>query len=260
MAQERKQKPSLTSASGTGSLNTVCLPDETSQTETPRDFMSRCGADILVHDAVIALLQARPKDPIGFLSDYFGVFLEPRNILLAAYEKIRMTHYTNSMFEGNLVEAYNRFKEKNKKSGIQTSLQGELHNELLVMLTQNMPVRYSEPLLKRLMKFEKQSISFTLFRSDVTTVLRCEDFVNTALSIYKDIDFTGAGNAPRELCNAFLNELELILDKGAANSTIDKKLARILPKYSLHDHSDNKNSMPLDNFIESALKIFLRCT
>ena len=258
---ERKQKTSLP-VSTTGSTNMSTYYEDCSLKEAPAEFMQRSHIDSLVNDALLALLQARPKEPIAFLSDYFGAFLEPHNMLVSAHEKIMTNHYTSNIFENNLVEAFNVLRlEKSGKIGQKPSasvgVRGEEHNDLLMKLTRDMPNKYAEPLLKILIKPAKQSVSFSSFRNDVTTVFLYEEFIRASLSIYEDIDFSGKGRASRELCNVFLKEFKSLVGNGNPHGKVREDFDRMIAKHSAFD-TQGKNSMNLDEFVQSALSVFLR--
>eukprot|EP00112_Aurelia_sp_Birch-Aquarium-sp1_P013048 Seg2754.3 transcript_id=Seg2754.3/GoldUCD/mRNA.D3Y31 product="Tubulin polyglutamylase complex subunit 1" protein_id=Seg2754.3/GoldUCD/D3Y31 len=250
-----KQQVSLTSS--VGSANSNNLQEDIPTNETPREFLNRCQANDLLHDTILSLLQDRPKDPIAFLAEHFGSLLEPKSILQSAYGKIRSSHYSKDTFEGNIVDAYKAFQEKKGKSGHKTNLQGEAHNELLIMLTKDLPIKHSEPLLKQLMKAEMQSVPFSTFRCDITTVCLCEDFIKTAESIYDDIDFNGTGNAPKDLCVLFLNELKSIVETGLFAPGFNKKLNQVILECSLIHDPKNKNIMKSVDFVQLALNIFI---
>lgn len=259
-ALERKQRGNFPS-SGAAPSNSSNFLEDYLQKELPADFIQRTNTDNLVQNALAALLQSRPKDPISWLADYFGAFIEPKNKLLEAHEKIMMNHYSSSIFENNLIDAYQAFNEtgKTKNAIMRKSLQGDDHNELLMILTKDMPIKYAEPLLKKLIKPERQSITLSVFRSDVTTVLLFQDFVKTTLSIYEDIDFNGKGNAHKELCKLFLSELKSILENGTFCGKVSNNLNISMTRY-LSQPLDGQegNVMKLDEFVQSALEIFLR--
>ena len=236
--------------------------EDCSQKEAPAEFMQRSNVDSLVNNALLALLQARPREPIAFLSDYFGAYLEPRNRLLSAQEKIMTNHYTSSVFENNLVEAFKVLRlgkggNIGQKPSAFVGVRGEEHNDLLMMLTRDMPIKYAEPLLNVLIKPDKQSVSFSSFRNDVTTIFLYQEFIRVSLSIYQDIDFSGKGHASRELCNVFLKEFKSLLDSGNAHEKFREDFNRVIARHSTFD-TQEKNSMNVDEFVQSALGVFLR--
>lgn len=252
-AAERRNRAPL-NASGISVANSFL--DDYLIRESPSDFIQRSKTDYLVQDALSALLQARPEDPVSFLADYFGSFLEPKNKLIRAHERIKVDNYSSSIFENNLIDAY---KDLNECDSIKNGLQGEDHNELLMMLTKDLPVKYAEQLLEQLFKPERQSVSFSSFRNDITTALMFKDFTRTALSLYQDIDFAGQGNAHRELCDFFLDELKLIVDGRPGSKRPSSILNSFIAKYA-HAPYDAKmqDIMQLDEFVQMALQVFLR--
>ena len=261
-AADKKQRVPLPgSAAGTCFTNNFI--EDYSQKEAPLDFMQRSNAESLVNDAVLALLQARPKDPISFLGDYFGTFLEPKSKLVSAHERIMMNHYTSNIFENNLIDAYKVMQVNSDEKPFEVSppppigFTGEEHNELLMMLTNDMPIKYAEPLLKRIVKPDKQSVSFISFRNDITTTMLYQDFIRISLSVYNDIDFSGKGNANKELCTLFLNELKSLITNGASCEKFKTSLSKSLLKYGVFD-SQEKNPMKADEFIQLAIALFLR--
>ena len=252
----KRFKQPLSQSSSVGSTSSNNIQEDIPTNETPREFLNRCHADNLLHDTILALLQVRPEDPIAFLAGHFGALLEPKSTLQNAYEKIRSSHYSKDTLEGNLVDAYKEFQAKKVMGDHRANLGGETHNELLVMLTKDLPIKHSEPLLKRLMKSEKQSVPFSVFRSDITTVCLYEDFIKTAESIYEDIDFNGTGNASKDLCVLFLNELKSVVETGLLVPGFDKKLNQVILECSLI-HDPNKNIMRSVEFVQFALNIFI---
>ena len=258
---DKKQKTSLP-VLNTGSTNMSTYYEDCSQKEAPAEFMQRSNVDSLVNNALLALLQARPREPIAFLSDYFGAYLEPRNRLLSAQEKIMTNHYTSSVFENNLVEAFKVLRlgkggNIGQKPSAFVGVRGEEHNDLLMMLTRDMPIKYAEPLLNVLIKPDKQSVSFSSFRNDVTTIFLYQEFIRVSLSIYQDIDFSGKGHASRELCNVFLKEFKSLLDNGNSHEKFREDFNRVIARHSTFD-TQEKNSMNVDEFVQSALGVFLR--
>ena len=260
-SSERRQKSSIP-ALATGAPNASNYCDDYSPKEAPTEFMQRSNVNSLLHGALLALLQTRPRDPISFLADYFGAFLGPRNKLLTAHDKIMMNDSTSDIFESNIVDAYKVLQVANSSKVVQASSQssgvrGEDHNDLLMMLTKDTPTKYAEPLLKRLVKPDKQSISLSTFRNDVTTAILYQDYIKTSLSLYQDIDFGGKGYASRELCHVFLNELKALLYNETSHGILSNDFKRAISKHSSTD-TQERNSMNVDEFIQYALEIFLR--
>jgi len=258
---ERKQNNSQV-VHPIGSLLSSKSSEDCLQKEAPAEFMQRWNVDSLLHDALLSLLQATPKDPISFLSDYFGAVLEPKDKLLSAYEKIIMNPYTSSAFENNLVDAYNVLQveyrgKPGQKPTRSTSLLGKMHNDLLMMLTKDTPIKYTEPLLEKLVKPDKQNVSLGSFRNDISTVILYQDFIRTSLSIYQDIDFNGKGHASKELCELFLNDLKSLLSNGSSHRNFRSNLKRLIANHSEFD-LQGRSSMTVDEFVQSALAIFLR--
>ncbi len=236
--------------------NTFTSSDETQPKETPRDFLHSCGANKLLLDAMSLVLQRRPKDPIGFLSDHFGSLIEPKSSFQNAHEKIRLVHYKKNAFESILVDVYEGFKEKRgKKSG----LRGVEHNELIQFLVKNTPISLSEKILKQLVKPEKQSISFSTFGKDVITVLIFEDFIKTAKTVYRDIDFSRIGRADRDLCFSFLSEIEGLFSAEDENEGGMNNLKSLVLKYSETNlMSSSRPVMSLDEFVKMAVDNFIQ--
>ena len=258
---ERKQNNSL-AVHPSGSLIGSKSSEDCLQKEAPTEFMLRWSVDSLLHDALLSLLQATPTDPVSFLSDYFGAILEPKDKLQTAYEKILMNPYVSRTFDNNLVDAYNVLQTENRRKPGQkttsfTGLEGKMHNDLLMMFTKDTPIKYTQPLLEKLVKPDKQNISLGSFRNDISTVILYEEFIRTSVSIYHDIDFSGKGRASKELCELFLNDLKSLVSNGSSHRNFKSSLSILLASLSDFD-SQGRSSMTVDEFVQSAVAIFLR--
>eukprot|EP00794_Sanderia_malayensis_P019221 gene19220-21148_t len=233
--------------------------EDASTNESPKDFLQSCGASTLLLDAMSAVLLNRPKDPMAYLSDYFASLIEPKSSFQNAHEKIRSVNYNKGVFESILVDVYQGFKEKRGKK-VLSGLRGAEHNELVQYLLKNIPLGLTEQLLKRLMRPEKQSISFSTFRKNVVTALIFEDCIKTATSIYQDLDFGGKGKADKQLCLSFLKELgTLFLDKNKGEEQGINSIKSLIHKHStIDDISSTKAVMSMDEFVKIAIDNFLK--
>ena len=258
MSESRRTKqPASHAITSIATSNLPGLADDEQTHESPRDFLHGCGGSVLLQDAMSAVLQTRPKDPLSFLSEHFGSLMQPKNGFQNAYDKLSSSHYSKDIFESILVDAYQGFKEKRSKNGLQ-GLQGETHNELLVSLIKELPNNLSEKVLNRLIKPEKQSISFTSFRKDILTVLMYKDFIDVAKLIYKDIDFAGRGRCDRQLCNLFLDEFQSVLAGGTHNKLTSSQIKQILFRYNeTIETSQTKAVINQEEFVELAAKAFI---
>ena len=242
-------------------------------TENPRDFLYRSGANNLICKALSSVIQNRPEDPIAFLVEYFGGIVDTKTPLQQAYQKVTLTHYSQPVFESNIVNAYQLFRI-DKKSGLR-GLQGSIFNDLLTLLMtspsqQNTAATSTERIMKQVLVGEEQAVSFQTFRTGILTILIYKDYVSVAESLYNDIDFSGRGKADGHLCEFLLDQLNVSLDQRHFvsdnhpyapeyhSSLKGEELGIKLLELIVEDEfSNSKWIMKQEDFVEKMIEIFL---
>eukprot|EP00967_Tisochrysis_lutea_P007041 scaffold8376_cov33-Tisochrysis_lutea.AAC.2 len=143
----------------------LCMHDVS--TATTR--LVRLGVTAYMKDMVTLLLENRPDEPIGFITDYFRTVLAGSNQLTRALRFIKLSPAGHSAFEDNLVAAYASLDGRRGHVAA-----GELQ-KLLRLLCADAPLNVSRCMLILMDKRDADPISFAEFDCAVRATIHLND-------------------------------------------------------------------------------------
>lgn len=178
----------------------------------PEEYYEKSGVTNSIREVVSLLVENRPKDPITFLSQYFGSLVEEVSVIVRAQRLVCLTHHSRPAFPDNVISAYKLLREK--------GLSGKVHNELLKGLCNGLPPVIAERLLSKLNCKELDAIPHQLFYNNVLTCLVCHDYKKHSELLYRELGSV----CDRGVCEALF---QLLTDHADSSNKYDLSSALI---------------------------------
>ena len=253
MASDRKTKKNVTVEQTESSVDDIFKL-------TPIDYLYHTNATDLIKNAMHEVVMYRPDDPIQFLIDYFAPSNE--DPILEAYEQLQRCHFTERMYQQNVLEIYQKLMTlKNENTHI-TGLTGNRFNKLILKCVESFNTDIQTLCMKKLLARPMQVIVFNKFYYAVLLCQVLKDFIIICVGIYKDLDVDNAGKSSHILCQALLDKFEENLSMQTLHSKIGTDKFRDCNTYllKLNDVMTGIGSIAVmeeEEFVVNAVKTFL---
>ncbi|NXD44523.1 TPGS1 polyglutamylase, partial [Copsychus sechellarum] len=186
------------------------------------EFLLRAGVTVMVREALLKVLEARPAEPVSFLAEYFErlVLAEaaaeppgpPQRLARALWYVCLAHHSHRTAFDSNAGAAYEVLGCGGRRRA--AGVDGRLYSELLRRICQRgaAPAEAAAELLRRVRCRDHEAVPFDVFRYGVLTCCVLLEFAAKADALFAVL---GAGDsADTRLCQAVLRALEDALGAG----------------------------------------------
>lgn len=249
MASDRKTKKNITVEQTEPSVDDIFKL-------TPIDYLYHTSATDLIKNAMHEVVMYKPDDPIQFLIDYFAPSNE--DPILEAYEQLQRCHFTERMYQQNVLEIYQKLMTlKNENTHIK-GLTGNRFNKLISKCVENFNAEIQTLCTKKLSARPMQVIVFNKFYYAALLCQVLKDFIIICVGIYKDLDVDNTGKSSNILCLALLEKFEENLSRQTLHNKIGIKKFSDWSTYlsKLNDIMADVG-MEEEEFVLNAVKNFL---
>lgn len=249
MASDRKTKKNITVEQAEPSVDDIFKL-------TPIDYLYHTSATDLIKNAMHEVVMYKPDDPIQFLIDYFAPSNE--DPILEAYEQLQRCHFTERMYQQNVLEIYQKLMTlKNENTHIK-GLTGNRFNKLISKCVENFNAEIQTLCTKKLSARPMQVIVFNKFYYAALLCQVLKDFIIICVGIYKDLDVDNTGKSSNILCLALLEKFEENLRRQTLHNKIGIKKFSDWSTY-LSELNDIMTDVGMEEeeFVLNAVKIFL---
>ncbi|XP_066508793.1 tubulin polyglutamylase complex subunit 1-like [Hoplias malabaricus] len=242
-------------------VGTVGIGESKAVKEEDKDgeFLSQCGVGLLLRDALLKLLEARPEDPIAFLAEHFTNLgteceggplpggggdggdeeqeenrVEEQQQLNRALWHLSLAHHSQrSAFNNNIRVAYDLLSQCGSRRRVPSCVRGRLYSEMLRCLCSEggLSGTTAAPLLRRIRCHDHEAVPFELFRQGVQTCAAFADYIRKSQCLYAAVASRPERPAERDLCRAVLSTLQEALETshGADSARFLEASAKISP-------------------------------
>lgn len=220
------------------------------------------GLDRALQNALLALLDVKPKDPIKFLATHFQMECETNLVAKAVHLLQDMTIYHPAV-EERLLKAYSTICQYSEEDG----LTGDIYTDLLVKLISESPAYQKDVFLQHLQSQSTEYVSFDVFRSGVLTSILFNQFVLEVRVLFTKICVENHDSAPTFLCKKALRKMGKCLGEAAKRSVtgvdVNNSSLGISELGSPFRRNMTKNLptadyVKLNTFLSEAVEVFLR--
>jgi len=254
MSHDKKSKKTFQVESSESSINSS---DELVK-ETPVDYLYHTNTTDLIKEALNEIIVYRPDDPIQFLIDHFSPINE--SVVTEAYKRLCRCHYTESTYQRNVLEVYNKLMAMVNETFNLKGLLGGTFNEVLDLIYEKVAKQYIE---KCILKFKVRShhvVSFNHFYNCILISFVVLDCVKICEAVYNDLDLNNTGKASETLCMLLLESFNVnktVLTSNSTNTCVEVNpfegyISKLQKHVELLDVTTDKY-MEKDDFIKDAI-------
>ncbi|XP_023224802.1 tubulin polyglutamylase complex subunit 1-like [Centruroides sculpturatus] len=224
------------------------------------------NVETVLHQALLLLLDNKPKDPISFLANHFQRECEKSNRVSQAAQFLENSNSNHPSIEEKLCRAYHTISQYKIQQELR-GLTGDIYTDLLVQLLTGLPERQTEVILQKLQCSYTEYVPFGIFHTGVLFCLQLKEYVQIARSLFQDLDEKHCGQVSRTLCKTVLDEINQALKITNENPKKVFEIAQKLSTNHLADKlicavvsidEDDDDMMKQDEFLNEAVNVFLQ--
>lgn len=218
------------------------------------------GLDRTLQNAIFALLDIKPKEPIKFLATHFQMECESNLVAKAVHLLEDMTIY-HPAIEERMLKAYATISLYSEEDG----LTGDIYTDLLVKLIAEIPPHLKDIFIQHLQCQSTEYVSFPVFRSGVLTSIMFNQFVQEVEMLFDKLCIENHDSAPTFLCKKALRKISKCLAESAKRPVVPgipcnlgiadlgSPLRRSIQKNLL-----SSDYVKINHFLSEAIEIFMR--